>query len=124
MSTLHYPTNRIITRGMGVSRGLSGRTSLVTQGYGGPVPGFVAEAFRSVRVGQSGTKRKIDQLDEVIIWAKLIEVNKQPAPPPDVKGWIKVKVDRNSHAAVLAEHISSRVRAAWETIRVTVRRLK
>ena len=124
MGATHYPTNRIITRGMGVSRGLPGRTSLVVQGYGGPPPAFVTEAFRQIRVGQSGTKRRLQELDEVIVWAKLIQVNNKPAPPPDIKGWLRVKVDKNSRAAVIAEHIASRTRAAWETIKVTVRRLK
>lgn len=120
-TTNHYPLNRIITRGMGPSTGAAGRAGMVTQGYGGVPPAFVTEAFQSVVVGQSGTKRKLQQLDEVIIWAKMIEINGKAAP--EIKGWIKVKVDKN-RAAVMAEHLASRTRAAWEFIKVSARRLK
>lgn len=97
---------------------------MVTQGYGGFVPRALVQSLMSVTVGQSGAKRRLDQLQEVIIWAKLIEVNGKAAPPPDVKGWVKVKVDKPRGMAVMAEHISSRTREAWEFIKVNVRRLK
>lgn len=111
---------------MGVSRGAAGRAGLVTQGYTGVVPKSIVDALtlRPIVVGQSGAKRRIDQLDEVIIWAKLIEVNSKAAPPPDIKGGIRVKVDKPRGIAVLAEHISSRTRDAWEFIKVSVGRLK
>lgn len=120
----HYPLNRIITRGMGPSTGTAGRAGMVTQGYGGTIPQFVIDGiqFRQINLGQSGTKRRIDQLDEVIIWAKLVEVNGQPSPAP-IKGWVKVKVDK-SRGTAMVEHIAHRSRAAWEFIKVTARRLR
>ena len=122
-----YPVNKIVTRGFGPVRdGVPGRAGPVTQGYGGP-PAFVVTTLanlRQINLGQSGLKRRIRELDEIIVWAKLIEINDQP-PPREVKGWIKVHVKRDQgYAAVMAEHVSSRVRKAWETIRVTVQRLK
>jgi len=121
-----FITNKIITRGFGAKRAVPNRNGPIVQGYGGP-PRFVVEAIERgtrLRLGQSGGKRRLDELDEVIVWAKLLEINGKTAPP-NVKGWIKVKVDKDrGYAAVMAEHISSRTRAAWEIIKVTVQRLK
>lgn len=119
-------TNKIITRGFGPKRSVVNTSGPITQGYGPLAPAFVTEAFRrpGLRLGQSGTKRRLQELDEVIVWAKLVEVNRRP-PPVDVSGWIKVEVNKDSgYAAVVAEHVSTRVRAAWETIKVSVSRLK
>lgn len=124
-ATNTYPLNRIITRGMGPSTGAAGRAGMVTQGYGGVSPAFVTETlvgYRQINLGQSGTKRRLEQLDEVIIWAKLVEVNGQPPAAP-VKGWVKVKIDK-SRGTTMVEHIASRSRAAWEFIKVTAKRLK
>jgi hypothetical protein len=118
-------TNKIVTRGMGLVRGgVPGRAGLVVQGYGG-LPSFVVAALQStLKLGQSGYKRRMAELEEVIIWAKLIEVNDRP-PPREVKGWIRVRVKKDQgYASVLAEHVSSRIRAAWESIKVTVTRVK
>lgn len=119
-------TNKLVTLGLGTSRGIEGRGGLVVAGYGGP-PSFVVSALEErtrIRVGQSGSKRRLDQLDEVIVWAKLLEVNGKAATG-NVKGALKVRVDKKrGHASVVAEHISSRARGAWEFIKVSVRRLK
>ena len=119
--------NKLITIGLGPSNGTPGRAGIVTLGYGGP-PTFVVteieEAVRPLRLrlGQSGTKRRLEQLDEVIVWAKLIDVNGR-APKTEIKGSIRVPVTKG-RASVFVEGVSVRVRAAWETIRVTVSRLK
>lgn len=112
-------TNRIVTRGMGTHI-----NRLVTQGYGGP-PAFVVAAFqRGLIFGPSGRKRRLRELQPVIVWAKLLEVNGR-VPPRKVEGFITVRVDRDrGFAAVMAEHVSSRVRAAWEDLKVFVRRIK
>lgn len=116
--------NRIVTRGFGMSRGPPGRAGPVTQGYGGP-PRFVVIAIRrGIRPGQSGTKRRLREMQEVIVWARLIELNRRP-PPKKVEGFIKVRVDRDSgYAKVMAEHVSSRVRKAWESLKVIVKRIR
>jgi hypothetical protein len=118
----HFPTNRIITRGMGVSRGVAGRAGMVTQGYGGPPP-FIAQTFRQINLGQSGYKRRLEELDEVIVWAKLVNVN-GVEPKKPIKGWIKVKVEKSRGLGVMAEHLGSRVRSVLEVIKVSVQRLK
>ena len=118
------PVNRIVTRGMGSSRGLAGRGGMVTQGYGGPLRFVLEQIRRVVRVGQSGAKRALKELDDVIVWAKLIRINDQP-PPIKVQGFIRVKIDSAAHYAVnLTEHVSTRVRKAWEDIKISIRRLK
>lgn len=112
-------TNRIITRGMGphINR-------LVTQGYGGP-PAFVVAAFqRGIIVGQSGHKRRMRELQPVIVWAKLLEYNGR-VPPKKIEGFVVVRVDKDKgFAAVMAEHVSSRVRKAIEDLKVFVKRIR
>lgn len=110
-------TNRIIMRGMGphINR-------LICQGYGGP-PAFVITAIlRGIRVGQSGTKRRLRELDPIIVWAKLIEVNDHP-PPKKIEGFITVYVSK-AYARVIASHVSTRVRKAWQDLKVIIQRIK
>lgn len=117
-------TNRIVTRGFGSSRGLAGRAGPVTQGYGGP-PAFVVAAFkRGLIFGQSGHKRRLRELQPVIVWAKLVELNGQ-APSRKIEGFVTVRVDKDrGFTFVMAEHVSSRVKKVWEDFRVIVKRIK
>lgn len=117
-----HPVNRIVTRGMGTSRGRPGRAGLVTQGYGGFR--IVEEFKRIVRVGQSGAKRALRELEEIVVWAKLIRINDEP-PLVKIEGFIRVRVNSAVRYAIgLTEHLSTRVRKAWEDIKITIRRLK
>lgn len=118
-------TNKIVTRGMGMSRGVVGRAGLVTQGFGGP-PSFVVTAIeravdRRIRYGSS-SKRKDEDLETFVLWAKLIEVNSSPPKKP-IEGSIRISVDRNS-LTVLAEHVASRVSKLWNDIKVSAKRIK
>jgi hypothetical protein len=119
--------NKIITRGLGGLRSVPESSGLVVQGYGPLPPAFVVTTLERplrLRLGQSGLKRRMREFDEIIVWAKLIEVNDMP-PPKKVEGWITVRVKRGQHHAMaMAEHISSRTRKAWETIKVSVWRVK
>jgi hypothetical protein len=121
--------NKIVTRGFGPIRNIPQTSALVVQGYGPLLPQFVVvaltEAQRPIRLrgGRSSAHRRLDQLDEVIIWAKLVDVNGQEGPVPNIKGWVKVKVDRTSRASALVEHVSTRVQSIFERIKVTVRLL-
>lgn len=119
--------NKIVTRGLGVARSLAQSSGIVVQGYGPTVPSAivvtVTEATRRRHPGQSGTKRRLEQLDEFIVWARLVEVNGQ-VPNVDVRGMVKGRLDASSgRASVIAEHIESKTRDAWETVKVIVRRL-
>lgn len=117
------PTNRLITRGMGPSRGVPGRTGLIVQGFGGVFRAAIEAAKRVIRLGQSGTKRALQGLEEIIIGAKLLRVNDQkPANP--VQGHITVRVDMSRRIAVMAEGVSKRARAAWEDVKISVKRVK
>ena len=116
-------SNKVVTRGFGSPRPVTNRSGPITQGYGGP-PTFVAETFRraSLRLGQSGTKRRLQELDEVIVWARLVTVN-DVEPKRPVKGWIRARVDRGrGYASAMAEHVGSRVRSVLEAVRISVTR--
>lgn len=114
--------NKIITRGFGPKRSVPQSSGIVVQGYGG-VPSAIVQVIERplrLRLGQSGTKRRLAQLDEVIVWAKLIEYN-GVEPHPPIKGWIRVRVSKASgFASVMAES----VRVIRDYIKVTVERLK
>ena len=116
-------TQKIITRGMGpATNGTPGLCSMVVQGYGGVPTAIVAAIERPLRLrlGQSGTKRRLAELDEVIVWAKLIEAN-GTEPKRPIKGWIRVRVSKDrGFASVMAES----VRVVRDYIKVTVERLK
>jgi hypothetical protein len=122
--------NKIVTSGFGPARSTVESSSLITLGFG-PPPSFVVQQIvetvdRPIRLrfGQSGTKRRLEDLDEVIVWAQLIEVNNKP-PANEIKGFIKVPVKKTQgRSRIMVEHVSSRVREAWETIKVTVSRMK
>ena len=115
--------NRIITRGMGTSRGKAGVAGMVTQGYGGFFRMAVEFAKKAFKAGQSGAKRAIRELEEVIISARLIRVNDEK-PKQLVQGSVTVKLDATRKIAVVAEGLTKRVRAAWEDIKITVKRIR
>ncbi len=121
-------TQKIITRGMGpATNGVSGACSMVVQGYGTTVPSVIAAAIERplrLRLGQSGTKRRLAELDEVIVWAKLIALN-DVEPKKPIKGWIRVRVRKETgFASVMAEAIGQRVRSALDYVKVSVQRIK
>lgn len=74
------PTNRIVTRGMGPSRGSAGRAGLVTQGYGGIIGAIVGAVSAVIR----GGTRALRRLPELIylVRARLVDVNDREPPRP------------------------------------------
>lgn len=116
-------TNRIITRGLGMSRGAAGRAGLITQGYGGP-PSFVVTTLENVARRPHGRSGRRDQedLQLVILWAKMVELNGK-APPRKIEGSVKVSLDK-SKIAVLVERVSTGVRQLWNDIKVSAKRIK
>lgn len=119
-------TNKIVTRGFGSPRSVVNNSGPVTLGFGPLAPAFVTDSLarrRQLRFGQSGTKRRLQELDEVIVWAKLVSVNHKQLDV-DIKGFVRVGANKNSgRTVVMAEHVSTRARSIWETIKVTVKRL-
>lgn len=119
--------NRIITRGLGTSRGVPGRAGLVTQGYGGSVPPIIPELIESAilridRSGRSGERHRVPELDVIMVWAKLIEVNSMP-PKRTVKGGERRVVD-DRRFRVFAKHVRSRVTTMFERLKITITRIK
>ena len=109
--------NLIITKGLGCTTGDCNR--LIGQGYGGPAPPtFVTTAIRRFAYG----RRPDARIDEVIIWAKLLEVNGK-VPSRKIEGYTRTGIETSPVKAIV-EHISSRSRETWEDIKVTIKRLK
>ena len=117
------PGNRLITRGMGTSTGTYGRAGMVSQGMGGLFQFVAKQVTRIIKAGQSGTKRALRDLEEIIVGAKLVRVN-DDRPKQVIQGHITVKVNVARHIAVMAEGVSKRVRAAWEDVKITVKRIR
>lgn len=99
------------------------RAGPVTMGYGGPPGIFVAGVEELLRRphGRSGGV-KVDDLQQVVIWAQLIEVNDFP-PPHRVEGSVVVNV-RPGTVSALVEHVATRVTSVWDHVRVFVERLR
>ena len=93
-------------------------------GYGGVYQQVKEQVGRIVKAGQSGTKRALQEIQEVIVWAKLIRVNDVP-PTKNIQGFIRVKINAASHYAVrTAKYVSSRVRSTIDDIKITIKRIR
>jgi len=116
--------NQIIMRGMAAPRNDENSPGLVTSGFGNnSVLAFVLEQVdRIVRIGRSGAKRVVDEVNEVVVWAKLIRVNNDINPPKIIGN---VRTNSIAHYAItLTEFISSRTRKTWEDVKISIQRLK
>lgn len=110
--------NKLITRGMGSSRGAIGRAGLVTQGYGG-VFRFVLEAMRrGLRIGRSGRRQ---EERTATVYAKLINVNGEP-PERKIAGSITIELKQGNVAAAV-RLIGKSAGSILEQIKVSVTRL-
>lgn len=110
--------NRVITRGLGARRG-TGRASLVAVGGGG-----LRQFYEYVRrTAGSGVKYVKENVENIVVWARLISVN-GIRPKEPIQGKVTVSVDLNRRIAVLAEKVSHRVRSAWEDFKITIKRVK
>jgi len=111
--------NRVITRGMGAPRG-TGRASLVVSGGGG-FRQFIEFVKRKAGDGAQYVK---DGIEDIIIWAKLIRVNEEK-PKQFIEGSVKLRIDKNKKITVrMTEGIKTRVRKAWEDIKITIQRIR
>lgn len=105
--------NTIVTRGFGR------HNNIVTLGF---VRGFFTEqAVRLINIGQSGAKRAMKELEEILIWTKLVGVNDEE-PKKHIEGSLRVKIDASRHISLIAERVAHGVRRVITDIRVTVRR--
>jgi len=112
--------NKIVTRGFGPIRTVPNNSGPITMGYGPVPPAFVVSAFQSAirHGGQSGFKRRMQELDEVIVWAKLIQINNNSSPP-NIKGFVRIPVPRTqAKTSVTVEHVASLIRSSPEIINV------
>jgi hypothetical protein len=101
--------NKIITRGFGFARdGIGNRAGPVTRGYGGKFIEQIVELVRH-RVLGGKAKRRYEDIDEIIVHAKLIDVNDAP-PSHKIEGWVRVKVS-GEYVRSLVKLVTSRVKS-------------
>ena len=86
------PVNRLVTRGMGTSRGTPGRAGLITQGYGGIFRAIIEAVSGAIQGGSKALRR----LPEILwsVYARLTEVNERELTS-GVEGVDKRVVDPN-----------------------------
>ncbi len=106
-----------------VTRGFGRNQNLIGQGFS--LMSVVMEAIsRFIELGQSGTKRALREIQEVIVWAKLIRINDKPPALP-IQGSVKVKLTDASHLAVRAvRNVAVKVRSIFDDIKISVVRVK
>lgn len=119
--------SRLITKGFGRTTQI-GLQSVVTLGYGGiyqQIKDQVKEqTARLVKVGQSGTKRAIRELQEIIIWSKLIRINDSP-PKKNIQGLVRVKIDASVQKFIAAAKlVSVRTQKTINDIKITIKRIR
>ena len=94
------------------------------QGYS--LMSFVKEALtRFITLGQSGAKRALQEMQDVIVWAKLLRVNDE-APKKNIQGQIRVSISKSATNLVVKVVGAAKVKArsAWEDLKITVKRIK
>jgi len=131
------PIKVVIGNGRGGGSGAGGArigSTLVTRGFGRN-QSIVAQGFsfmtavgqiltRFIELGQSGTKRALREIQEVVVWAKLIRVNNK-TPESPIQGFVKIKLSDASQIAVRAvKKVSVKVRSIFDDLKITVNRLK
>jgi hypothetical protein len=109
---------KIITRGLG--KNPPGVQGMITMGFGKKL---LETVIRIVKKGQAGTKRALQELQEVVVWAGLISVNDKK-PEKKVQGFVRVRINSAARYAVsAAQLVSSRIRSAFEDIKINIKRI-
>lgn len=115
--------NKLITKGFGSSLLVAGRAGLVTQGYGGEVPEFIPvaieRAIRRTQGGSSSRQHPFDELEEVIIFARLLQINDEE-PVRVTKGIVSAPIYR-SPMKIFAERINTAIEEGIIRIKVYLR---
>lgn len=82
------------------------------------------QANRLIKIGQSGTKRALQELQEVIIWTKLIRIN-DVAPEKNIQGFIRIKLSSSVQQVVAAaKFISAKSKKTIDDIKITLKRIR
>lgn len=109
---------KIITKGLG--KDPPGVTGFITMGFGKKL---IQAAIRLVRQGQSGAKRALQELQEVVVWAGLVSVNDK-RPQKKVQGFVRVRINTAARYAVTAAQlVTTRIRNVYEDIKVSIKRV-
>jgi hypothetical protein len=106
-----------------VTRGFGRNQNIVAQGFS--LMSVIRDAvLRFIELGQSGTKRALREIQEVVVWAKLLRVN-QKAPTVPIQGSVKVNLSDASQFVVrAASKISFKARSIFDNIKISINRVK
>ena len=116
--------NRIVTKGFGRSRGLTGRAGLIAQGYGGFFKKIAEVARDLFDYGRAGYRHTVEELGEIFINVRLILINDRP-PREKIEGKLHATYRRAAGAAVtMTEHVSSKIKRALSDVSIFVKRVR
>lgn len=106
-----------------VTRGFGRNQNIVAQGFS--LMSFIGDAvLRFIELGQSGAKRALREIQEVVVWAKLIRVNDKEISR-SLQGSVKVKLTDASQITVRAvRKVAVKVRSIYDDIKISVNRIK
>ena len=109
---------KIITKGLG--KNPPGVQGFITMGYGKKL---IDAVVRIARRGAAGTKRALQELQEVVVWAGLVSVNDKK-PEKKVQGFVRVRINTAARYAVTAAQlVTTRIRSAYEDIKISIKRV-
>jgi hypothetical protein len=107
-----------------VTKGLGRHNNLVARGFvRGFIETIIAGTQHIVRVGRSGAKRIIKEVESIMIYAKLIDVN-DFQPKVKIEGVIKVDFFIKNYAVSLVESIKHRIKSKYNEIKISIERLR
>ena len=108
--------NTLVTRGFGRNQ------SVVVQGFG--IMAFLKEVLtRFITLGKSSAKKALNEIHEVMVFAKLIRINEE-LPKNQIQGQLVVKLTETVTHAKVVDKVKVKARSMWEDVKITVKRLK
>jgi hypothetical protein len=125
-------TNKLVTRGLGTSRGgVAGRAGMITQGYGGVPVIVVATTVLPLQPkgGGSDRRRREDEAlfaryNVIVMQTTLVEINGMP-PPQSINGTLRLDGNNETpRLKTIVEHVDTRAQSIWDRIKISVRRLR
>ena len=102
-------------------KGMGKNPALVIMGFKFEILEVIKDV---IKVGRSSAERARKELEEFIIWARMIRINDE-RPDVDVEGFVKVMLKKDVAQKIKGvQLISHRVRDTLEDIKITMKRIK
>lgn len=103
---------------------MGSHNQLITRGFGGIFQAIV-NGFRRIIFGGGAERRRkeYEERQEVIVGARLLKINDQE-PVQVTEGIVRASANQKNTFKILSEHISSRVKSAWDNLFIDAKLVK